>query len=255
MDNEQLNSRGKVHVEPRGALRGRETALWYPNEDRLEVRPLFGGGIQGPIAVTMGNGWRLELRDDIRRSFMSYRPNPFPGLLINSWFYHCVNDLPWDRPWVNEKPLNRKACWLTLPGVSKPYKYGGMEWSCRDMPGWFQLITAQVMQVCGVTQPPNSCNANLYEDGDDVVGWHADDEPLFKATLQDALIISLSLGTKRTFAYRLNTQPNHEHKITLGDGDLCTMEGMMQKYYKHAILKQKGETQARINLTWRWIVA
>ena len=111
------------------------------------------------------------------------------------------------------------------------------------------------MQECGVTQFPNSCNANLYESEDDVVGWHADDEPIFQATVHDALIISLSLGASRTFAYRLNTQLNIEHTVRLGDGDLCTMEGMMQKYYKHAILPEKGKAEPRINLTWRWIVA
>ena len=73
--------------------------------------------------------------------------------------------------------------------------------------------------------------------------------------LRDALIISLSLGASRTFAYRLNTQLNIEHTVRLGDGDLCTMEGMMQKYYKHAILPEKGKAEPRINLTWRWIVA
>ena len=129
-----------------------------------------------------------------------------------------------------------------------------MVWPSHDMPGWFQLITEKVMEQCGVTDFPNSCNANLYEDGDDVVGWHADDEPLFNATNQDALIISLSLGTSREFVYRLNTQPDREHPIMLNDGDLCTMEGMTQKYYKHSISKKKGEALARINLTWRWIV-
>ena len=195
------------------------------------------------------------LQDNMRRSFLSYKSNPFSGVLINSWYYDCINRLPWERPWVNDKPLNRKACWLTLPGICTPYKYGGMEWPSHNMPGWFQAVTKHVMQECGVTQLPNSCNANLYEHEEDVVGWHADDEPLFQATVQDALIISLSLGASRTFAYRLNTQPNLEHTIRLKDGDLCTMEGMMQKHYKHAILKEKGKTEPRINLTWRWIVA
>ena len=244
-----------MQVEPQKDSKRRVATYLDPNEDSLATRPLYGGGVEGPVATKRGNGWKLVLNDNLRRSFLSYRSSPFSGVLINSWYYNCLNDLPWVRPWVNDKLLNRKACWLTLPGISTPYKYGGMKWPCNDMPGWFQAVTTHVMQECGVTQFPNSCNANLYECEDDVVGWHADDEPIFQATVRDALIISLSLGASRTFAYRLNTQLNIEHTVRLGDGDLCTMEGMMQKYYKHAILPEKGKAEPRINLTWRWIVA
>ena len=122
------------------------------------------------------------------------------------------------------------------------------------MPEWFRAITEQVVGICGIKDMPNSCNANLYESGEDVVGWHADDEPLFKATEQDALIISLSLGATRTFAYRLNTQVHKVDRLVLAHGDICTMEGLMQKYYQHAVLRNSATDKPRINLTWRWIV-
>ena len=217
-------------------------------------QPLCVGGIHGPIGAGGRSGWHLVLNDPSRRCFLSYKPSGFSGALLNTWYYDCANGLNWERPWINDKLLPRKACWLTMPDVQLPYKYGGREWPCQIMPGWLQQITEQVGAACGLKCLPNSCNANMYESGDDIVGWHADDEPLFQANKQDALIISLSLGGPRTFVYRLNSKPDHVHKLQLGDGDLCTMEGLMQKYYKHAVIREHKEVEPRINLTWRWIV-
>ena len=212
------------------------------------------GGIVGPIGIQPD--WTLHLRDDKHRSFVSYRKGAFSGVMLNTWYYQCVNGLKWEQPWVNDKLLPRKACWLTLSKTFCPYIYGGHLWANQCMPGWFREMTVLVAKACGLDESnlPNSCNANFYESGNEVVGWHADNEPLFQATKQDALIISLSLGATRTFAYRLNAQPSQVFRLPLGDGDICTMEGLMQKHYKHAILKEGSVQASRINLTWRWIV-
>jgi len=85
------------------------------------------------------------------------------------------------------------------------------------------------------------------------VGWHADDEDLFQATTDDALIISLSLGAPRIFEVRPKDDPRRVTRMELRDGDICTMEGLMQKNYEHRIPPQRNVNQGRINLTWRWI--
>lgn len=46
---------------------------------------------------------------------------------------------------------------------------------------------------------PNSVNINLYEDGSQGCGWHADDESLFDGKVQDCRILSMSLGDGREF--------------------------------------------------------
>merc|ERR1712032_534123 len=40
----------------------------------------------------------------------------------------------------------------------------------------------------------------------------------------------------------------------MGNGDICTMEGHMQRYYQHAVLKEEGMEGVRINLTWRTVL-
>merc|ERR1711924_161503 len=88
------------------------------------------------------------------------------------------------------------------------------------------------------------------------VGWHADDERLFQGYYQDCLIVSLSLGQARSFSLRTRCHGGWEENILLESGDLCTMEGMTQRYYQHAALKSyETNLQPRLNLTWRWVVA
>merc|ERR1712032_928987 len=116
------------------------------------------------------------------------------------------------------------------------------------------------MPYCGIESSedwPTSCNLNLYEDGGMSVGWHTDDERLFQGKFQDIRIFSLSLGAQRRFELRANWPEEGErpfHRLMLGNGDLCTMEGITQKHYQHRVPKEGNVTGPRINLTWRWIV-
>merc|ERR1711879_1035414 len=125
-------------------------------------------------------------------------------------------------------------------------------------PPWMVSLMEAVMPYCGITDQeswPSSCNLNLYEDGGASVGWHADDESLFQGKFQDITIISLSLGVKRKFELRMNWPDTGEkavRRMLLGNGDLMTMEGMVQKHYQHRVPKEEGVEGSRINLTWRW---
>eukprot|EP00415_Alexandrium_ostenfeldii_P003916 UN3916 len=90
------------------------------------------------------------------------------------------------------------------------------------------------------------------------VGWHADDEQLFQGRFRDCRIISLSLGAPRNFELRLNWPQDGDKeplvRLPLGNGDICTMEGMAQKHFQHRVPREDNVVGARINLTWRWIV-
>ncbi|CAE7407662.1 ALKBH3 [Symbiodinium pilosum] len=134
-----------------------------------------------------------------------------------------------------EALLPRSASWLTLPGCQCEYEYAGLRFPAMTMPEWFLEITDEVARACGLQERPNSCNANLYKSGVDNVSWHCDDEPLFDATGRDALIVSLSLGATRSFCLRPKDDPFQETLLHLEDGDLCTMEGLCQKHYRHRV--------------------
>jgi len=149
---------------------------------------------------------------------------------------------------------------MVADGCACSYKYGSVEVGPATYPPWMLELLGRTMPICGIFNMhewPNSCNLNLYEDGGMSVGWHSDDERLFQGKFQDIRIISLSFGEKRKFELRANWPAPGEpvvHQMRLGEGDLCTMEGMVQKHFQHRVPKEANVRGPRINLTWRWTV-
>ncbi|CAE8627369.1 unnamed protein product [Polarella glacialis] len=149
---------------------------------------------------------------------------------------------------------------MVAQGCACTYKYGRIEVEPQVYPPWMLQLMSQIMPLCGLPDQstwPNSCNLNLYEDGGMSVGWHSDDEKVFQGKFNDIAILSLSLGVKRKFELRANWPEEGERPVRmihLGDGDICTMEGMVQKHYQHRVPKEGNVQGPRINLTWRWVV-
>jgi alkylated DNA repair dioxygenase AlkB len=93
----------------------------------------------------------------------------------------------------------------------------------------------------------NAVLCNLYRDGNDSVGLHADAEPEM-----GPVIASLSLGATRLF--RLKAKDGTvAFSERLPGGSLLLMAGQTQKNFKHEVPKEPRVTQARINLTFRRI--
>jgi len=89
---------------------------------------------------------------------------------------------------------------------------------------------------------------NLYRDGKDSNGWHADNE---KELGKNPYIASLSLGQKRVFHLRHNSLKDQKLKIELEHGSLLLMGGTTQHFWKHQIAKTSKKIDPRINLTFR----
>jgi alkylated DNA repair dioxygenase AlkB len=93
----------------------------------------------------------------------------------------------------------------------------------------------------------NAALCNLYRDGNDSVGLHADAEPEL-----GPVIASVSLGAERLF--RLKGKGGAvAFSERLPHGSLLIMAGSTQKNFKHEVPKEPRVTQARINLTFRQI--
>ncbi len=90
---------------------------------------------------------------------------------------------------------------------------------------------------------------NLYRDGSDGNGWHADNE---KELGTNPVIASLSFGATRRFDLR-NNITKEKFSINLNSGDLLWMDDRIQNNYKHQIAKTKKVFEPRINLTFRYI--
>lgn len=204
--------------------------------------------------------WVYPYNDESRRSFAGYLSNALSKEQTSGFFALIRDNADWIQPNGPLGPIPRKTAWMVGGSCSCVYRYGGIAVPPQSFPQWMLQVMQVVMPLCGLNYPhdfPDSCNVNLYEDGGSMVGWHSDDEPLFQGRFQDCRIISLSLGATRKFELRKNWPEPGEPSVirmALSDGDLCTMEGMLQKHLIHRVPREQFSNGARINLTWRWIV-
>ena len=131
----------------------------------------------------------------------------------------------------------------------RPYSYSGIQMHPHPMTPLLKDIQQQIESICATTF--TSVLLNLYRDGQDSNGWHADDE---KELGINPVIASLSLGAERFFHLKHHRLKEERHKLLLEHGSLLIMEGAIQHHWKHQIAKTKRPMASRINLTFRKIV-
>lgn len=214
----------------------------------------------GELAPSLG--WTYPLVDESRRCYVAVLHHNSDASNLTYFFENIRLGTDWQEPIAISTGLAipRKTSWLTQQGCVCSYNYGSIQVQPQAFPPWMLEIMAVYMPMCGlkdITEWPDSCNVNMYEDGESSVGWHADDEVLFQGRHNDIRILSLSLGATRTFELRKSWPEEGEipeERLLLGNGTLCTMEGMTQKHYRHRVPKERNVPGPRINLTWRWIL-
>lgn len=142
----------------------------------------------------------------------------------------------------------RLTAWYGDAGAA--YTYSGL--SLDPRPWHPSLDTTRRLIEAQVGVPLNSVLCNLYRDGRDSMGWHADAEGELG---RDPLIASLSLGGARRFLIRLRGKPAKKPvELSLGHGSLLVMGGSTQHHHQHSVPKQRAAVAPRINLTFRQIV-
>jgi alkylated DNA repair dioxygenase AlkB len=99
----------------------------------------------------------------------------------------------------------------------------------------------------------NCVLVNLYRDGCDSVGFHADDEPELGPTRDDVVIASLSLGSLRRFVLK-HVRDGRRLCYELGGGSLLCMRGRTQQRWVHALPKTAKPIGPRINLSYRFVL-
>lgn len=218
-------------------------------------------------------GWQTVIEDIPRRSFMCSRKNTWPAGKLQEEMKLLENSIEWFPLRSKAGNVTRSTAWFVSEGCRCRYSYGDVSMEPQTRPDWLADIEARVLgEGCGL-QPhemPNSVNMNFYADDDQNVGWHADDEVIFRGCERDCRVISASWGQPRKFEAAIkDTQhplgrpsifKSTLKSLCIESGDLCTMEGRFQKYFSHQLTKgalahqQPRPENKRINLTWRYIV-
>jgi alkylated DNA repair dioxygenase AlkB len=184
------------------------------------------------------------------------RVRAWPGWLDGTEASTLLELLQRQVPWKQEairifgrtQPMPRLTSWMADPGCH--YCYSGL--SQRIEP-WHPAVLAlleRLQQLCGWRF--NAVLLNLYRDGRDSMGWHADNEPELDVS---APIASLSLGASRCFRLRpasaLARSADGPRQLELAHGDLLLMEPPTQQHWQHALPRRLRVLQPRINLTFR----
>ena len=145
-------------------------------------------------------------------------------------------------------PIPRLSAWYGDEGTS--YTYSGITMSPSPWTSLLLDIRQQLNDLSG--NDFNSLLANLYRDGNDSVGWHADDEAELG---ENPTIASLSFGESRRFLMKQKENEGEKLSLDLNNGDLLIMKGATQQNWLHQVPRSKKQLGARINLTFRSIAA
>jgi alkylated DNA repair dioxygenase AlkB len=169
-----------------------------------------------------------------------------------AWFDQLHDELPW----VQEL-YPRGGAFVRAPRLTSfhgdagcRYVYAGITYEPAPFTELLLAIRARLRAATGCDF--NSVLANLYRDGADSVGWHADDEPELGPARDNIVIASLSLGAARRFVLK-HRKSGARHAFELGHGALLVMAGRTQLRYVHALPKTKRGVGPRLNLTFRVI--
>ena len=142
--------------------------------------------------------------------------------------------------------LPRLQTWHADKGIRYSYSNNLLETKA-----WTPLLlTIRSKVEAFVKTSFNAVLVNYYRDGEDHVGWHADDEAELG---EQPLIASLSFGVTRRFEFKAKNDSD-SGGILLQSGALLIMQPAFQHNYLHRIPKSASVINGRINLTFRQVV-
>jgi alkylated DNA repair dioxygenase AlkB len=217
------------------ALRGRSALVHHAAVSaRLPFR--FDSAASLPLPLRDGH---LELLDG------AFAPRQADDLLAR-----LRDELPWSQESLvifgRRHAVPRLVSWHGDPGAH--YRYSGVLHEPLPWTPALLAVRERVEALAG--RRFNSVLANLYRDGRDGMGWHADDEPELGP---EPVIASVSLGATRRFRLRHRTS-GETRALALEHGSLLVMSGALQRQWLHCVPKTARPVGPRINLTFREIL-
>jgi alkylated DNA repair dioxygenase AlkB len=187
---------------------------------------------------------------DLPNAEIEYYPNFFDAEKSKMLFDKLLNEIPWQQDNITvfgkTHPQPRLTCLFGNEG--KPYSYSNIVMQPHHWNPLLMFIKNEIEEAC--LENFTTVLLNLYRDGKDSNGWHADNE---KELGRNPVIASVSFGAERSFHLQHNTITDAKLKITLENGSLLLMKGETQHFWKHQIPKTAKTLLPRINLTFRII--
>lgn len=189
-------------------------------------------------------------RHQIKNGWYIWEPHFFQSNQADQHYKKLLSDLNWQSGAIKIfgkiHPIPRKQVLFADEGHT--YGYSGKELTVENWNQTVFFIKKRIEDASGFEF--NACLANLYRNGQDSNGWHADNE---RELGKNPVIASVSLGETRKF--QLKHQITKQRiDIPLKHGSLLIMGGEMQHFWKHQIPKTKKVVEPRVNLTFRKLI-
>ncbi len=179
---------------------------------------------------------------------LHYYPSLLDPQQADILYQQLLQEIPWQTGHVfiygREHLIPRLQAWHGDPGIS--YTYSGKTLQADAWTPTLANLCQQLNQLLGLQL--NAVLCNLYRNGNDCMGWHADDE---KELGENPQILSISLGAERDFALRRQGSSRQSGTLRLANGSLLDMRPGMQNHWQHSLPKRARIQQSRINLTFR----
>ncbi|MEM9533365.1 MAG: alpha-ketoglutarate-dependent dioxygenase AlkB [Pseudomonadota bacterium] len=198
------------------------------------------------LARDTGAAEDIALRDGQLR----FWPRAVAPALADQWFSGLNDELAWHQEqlrlygrWVK---VPREVAWHGDAGAT--YRYSGKTHNPEPWTATLAEIRSWLTALTG--HPVNSVLGNRYRDGQDAMGWHADNEPELGP---EPAIVSLNLGATRRMRFRRTDQRRDTFHLDLPGGSVLVMSGPTQQHWQHCITRTAKPVAPRINLTFRLV--
>ncbi len=190
------------------------------------------------------------LRPELKDADILYHPNFFTKEEEFRLFKKLKKETPWiqDDIKVFGKIYKQPRLTAFYANNQNTYTYSGITMQPLPFTDTLLEIKTKIESYC--EDRFSSCLINLYRDGRDSNGWHADNE---KELGRNPVIASVSFGAPRLFKMKHRYDKSLKFDMVLEPGSLLLMKGTTQQFWLHQIPKTKKMIDPRINLTFRYI--
>ncbi|WP_276165831.1 alpha-ketoglutarate-dependent dioxygenase AlkB family protein [Zobellia alginiliquefaciens] len=192
-----------------------------------------------------------EIHLNLPDSDIIYYPNFMDQEEADGYFNVLRKETPWqqDDITVFGKTYAQPRLTALYGNNGKPYSYSNLIMKPYAFTAELLGVKKKVEKITNLTF--TTCLLNLYRNGQDSNGWHADNE---KELGENPIIASVTLGQERFFHLKHRENKSLKKKILLKHGSLLIMKGSTQKHWLHQIPKTAKDVDERINLTFRIVI-
>jgi len=179
-----------------------------------------------------------------------YYKNFFSQELSDFYFKTGLKDIEWQKDTIKVfgKTYLQPRLTALYANNKNPYSYSNLTLYPKAFTKELNQIKEQIETETQTSF--TSCLANLYRNGQDSNGWHADNE---KELGKQPIIASVTFGAERILHFKHKHQPSLKTKLVLNHGSLLIMKGLTQTHWLHQLPKTHTDIGKRINLTFRII--